>query len=283
MGKIYLNIYCTQTLIHTPLKVHKLCPNPELSTFRLSAERRTVLLSLPARPVPVSSESTDTHSMSLSPHPWELRSMSPSSFSEPRLSPILTSELRAEVVVTLAKSTPSDRLSPKPSSPIIKNTSTKTQRENLKRSSSNTIEPFWSLTPEDASPRNTVVVVPDQETKNLTDEHGKALFACYLNTSKQRKKSREYLGGLNEGLELFGSLVVCIWMEKENKEWRKHLEGNDWTVSREIIKREKNLSGCASFSFVCMITVRKEIVLWSCCWTNSKKMSKKGKLNKLCM
>jgi len=28
-------------------------------------------------------------------------------------------------------------------------------------------------------------------------------------------------------------------MEKENKEWRRHLEGNDWTASGEIIKREK--------------------------------------------
>ncbi len=100
----------------------------------------------------------------------ELKLWSQFFFSVSKDSKILTSELPSEEEVTLLKSMPSDNPSQRELLLTTKNLSTKHKKDKSKNFFFNTTELSWSLTQEDASPRNMVDQVPEPDIKNLTDD-----------------------------------------------------------------------------------------------------------------
>ena len=141
----------------------------------------------------------ERHSVWLSQSPSSWRSSSPSSWSVVTSLKIWTWESESQVVVPPTKSTLSDKLSPRDSSPSTRSTTTNSQRESSRKCSSNTTRPSSSLIPEDAKPRSSVVQVPDLDSKSLTDEH------------KGRHGSLEL--NLNKTLTV-GTIYCCFFLKK---------------------------------------------------------------------
>merc|ERR1712066_260227 len=104
-------------------------PHETVNTSRSMDERRPLPPSLSAKPVKVSSKSTDDLSIKSSQKLSDSNSKNHFWSADKNDSPLLTSKSKSAVVDELLKSTLSDKPSPGLLSPTTKNTSTSTPNE----------------------------------------------------------------------------------------------------------------------------------------------------------